>query len=193
MIEKTKINTEILDEAIRFATEAHKDFPRKGTTTPYVLHPLEAAAIVATMTDDIEVIAAAVLHDTVEDNNSISIEEIENKFGKRIKDLVAAESEKKEEDEIGSWKKRKQATIDYLRDEATEEEKIIALGDKLSNIRAIYKDHVAIGDELWSRFNQTDKHMHGWYYKWIAEVLKSLSHFPAYNEYCELANKVFNI
>lgn len=188
-----KINTEILDKAIKFATEAHKDVPRKGAVIPYILHPLEAAAIVATMTTDIEVIAAAVLHDTVEDNKNISLGDIEEKFGTRIRNLVAAESEEKEEDEVGSWERRKQATIDYLRDKATEDEKIIALGDKLSNIRAIYKDYTTIGDEVWERFNQKDKIKHGWYYKSIKDELKSLSKYPAYEEYCEVINKVFGL
>lgn len=183
-----------MDEAIKFATEAHKDVPRKGTITPYILHPMEAASIVATMTSDIEVIAAAVLHDTVEDNKNIKIEHIKEKFGTKIRNLVTAESEEKEDDEAGSWKRRKQKTIDYLRSEkVTQEEKIIALGDKLSNIRAIYKDYIAIGDELWTRFNQKDKREHGWYYKSIGEELKSLSKYPAYQEYCELVNKVFNL
>lgn len=193
MPEKEKINTEKLDKAIRFAIEAHKNDPRKGSKTPYILHPIEAAAIVATMTDDIEVMAAAVLHDTVEDNKSISLEEIEERFGTRIKELVAEESEKKYDDEKGTWKIRKQATIDKLKDEKNEDVKIITLGDKLSNMRAIYKDYVAIGDELWSRFNQTNKNEHGWYYKSIGELLKSLSKYPAYQEYYELVNKVFDI
>lgn len=191
MIGKLKINTDILDEAIRFATDVHKDVPRKGTVIPYILHPIEAASIVATITTDIEVIAAAVLHDTVEDNKNISIDDIEKKFGKRIGDLVDAESEEKEEDEVGSWTRRKKATIEYLKNKATKDEKIIALGDKLSNMRAIYKDYISIGDELWSRFNQKDKTLHGWYYKGIAEELKILSDYPAYKEYCELVNKVF--
>ena len=52
----------ILDEAILFAAEAHSGACRKGSRVPYILHPLEAAAIAAAMTDDLEVLAAAVLH-----------------------------------------------------------------------------------------------------------------------------------
>lgn len=144
------------------------------------------------MTTDIEVIAASVLHDTVEDNKNISLDDIEEKFGTRIRNLVAAESEEKEADEVGSWERRKQKTIDYLKSkEVTEDEKIITLGDKLSNIRAIYKDYITIGDKLWERFNQKDKNRHCWYYKSIEEALKSLSNYPAYQEYCELVSKVF--
>lgn len=188
---KEKINTKILDEAIKFATDAHKDFPRKGTIIPYILHPIEAASIVATMTSDIYVIAAAVLHDTVEDNKRISLDDIEKNFGERIRKLVEAESEMKQDDEVGSWKIRKEATIKSLMS-ASKDEKIIALGDKLSNIRAIYKDYITIGDELWSRFNQPDKSMQGWYYISIAAVLQDLSGYPAYKEYFELVNKVFS-
>ena len=48
---------DILDKAIMFAVEAHSGAVRKGTETPYIVHPLEAVAIVATMTDDHEVMA----------------------------------------------------------------------------------------------------------------------------------------
>ena len=68
---------------------------------------------------------------------------------------------------------------------------MITLGDKLSNIRAIYRDYNSIGDELWNRFNQKDKNEHGWYYLSIAECLSELEEYFAYQEYCELVNKTF--
>lgn len=184
-------STAILDDAIVFATEAHKGMMRKGTDIPYILHPLEAAAIVGTMTQDPEVIAAAVLHDTVEDNEHITLDDIRKRFGLRIRNLVAAESEIKEEDAAGSWQRRKEATVRYLSTEATKFERIIALGDKLSNIRAMHRDYTTIGDELWERFNQQDKTMHGWYYREIAKALEPLSRSWAYKEYCSLVEKVF--
>ena len=106
-------------------------------------------------------------------------------------DELAAESEKKEDDEAESWVRRKKSTIEYLKDYATEEEKIIALGDKLSNIRAMYRDRETIGDKLWERFNQKDKYQHGWYYQSVGEALASLSKHPAYREYCNLVEQVF--
>ena len=101
MTKSASISTDLLDRAIQFALEAHQNTPRKGSLTPYILHPLEAAAIIATMTDDLEVISAAVLHDTVEDNKTVSLDQIEDLFGARVKNLVAAETEIKEEDESG--------------------------------------------------------------------------------------------
>ena len=69
--------------------------------------------------------------------------------------------------------------------------KMITLGDKLSNMRAIYRDYQTIGDELWQRFNQKDKNEHYWYYSSIAECISELSNYPVYKEYQELLEKTF--
>ena len=78
---------ELVSEAIAFATKAHDGMRRKKSEIPYILHPLEAAVIVSSITNDQNLIAAAVLHDVVEDAE-VSIEEIEQKFGKRVKEQV---------------------------------------------------------------------------------------------------------
>ena len=67
---------ELVSEAIAFAVKAHDGMRRKKSDAPYILHPMEAAVIVGTMTDDQNLIAAAALHDVVEDAN-ITIDEIE--------------------------------------------------------------------------------------------------------------------
>lgn len=63
-------NETLLAKAIAFAVEKHRGQVRKGTNIPYIVHPMEAAGITATMTSDPELIAAAVLHDTLEDCES---------------------------------------------------------------------------------------------------------------------------
>ena len=80
---------ELVSEAVAFAVKAHDGMRRKKSDLPYILHPMEAAVIGGTMTEDQNVIAAAALHDVVEDTG-ITIEEIEERFGKRVKELVAA-------------------------------------------------------------------------------------------------------
>lgn len=182
---------EILNKAIVYAVKVHNGQVRKGTQVPYILHPLEAASIVGTLTTDKEVIATAVLHDVVEDT-AATTECIQEAFGERIAALVAAESENKREDlPAGStWKIRKQETIDHLRD-ASIEVKMLTLGDKLSNIRSLYRDQLVYGERLWQRFNQKDKQEHYWYYKRIAECLTELKNHCAYAEYAELVEKTF--
>lgn len=181
----------LLNQAIIFATNAHEGQFRKGTQIPYILHPLEAATIAGTMTTDEDILAGAVLHDVIEDTDT-TLEQIEELFGKRVSFLVAQESENKRENlpAQSTWKKRKQETLEHLKTAPTDV-KMITLGDKLSNMRAIHRDYIALGDQLWQRFNQKDKNEHYWYYQGIAERLAELKEYQAYKEYCELIKNTF--
>ena len=62
----------MVEEARSFAEKAHEGQFRKGTKRPYIVHPLEVAKIVSTMTDDEEIISAALLHDTLEDCRQVT-------------------------------------------------------------------------------------------------------------------------
>ena len=97
----------MIDEAIEFASKAHEGQFRKGTRRPYIVHPVEVAEIVATMTADEEIICAAVLHDTIEDCKEVTEEILKLRFGERVASIVAQESE----DKSLSWEERKGATI----------------------------------------------------------------------------------
>ena len=72
------LDTELLDRAIVFAVRAHAGTERRGKGFPYIVHPLEAVGVVATMTPDQELLAAAALHDVVEDTD-ITLEQILNR------------------------------------------------------------------------------------------------------------------
>lgn len=189
---------QIVAKAIRFAAESHLGAIRKGTEEypiPYIVHPLEAAAIAATMTNDPNVIAAALLHDVVEDAK-VPIEIIEAEFNGTIAQLVAEESENKREDKPAAetWKLRKQETLDRLKDNKvmSVSSKMVTLADKLSNIRAIKVDYLKHGDELWERFNQKDPEMQAWYYRSLKEALDELKPYEAWKEYERLVEEVFH-
>lgn len=185
------LDTELLDRAIVFAVRAHAGIERRGKGFPYIVHPMEAVEIVATITPDQELLAAAVLHDTVEDTD-VTIEQIRAEFGDRVAALVASESEdkgcgvSKEE----SWHARKQAAIDRLAS-ASLDSKIVALGDKLSNMRAIARDYAVQGDKLWNLFNTKDPKEHEWHYRELANALSDLKDTFAYKEFEQLVNQVF--
>ena len=185
------LNTAVLDRAIIFAVKAHAGTERRGKGYPYIVHPLEAVEIVATMTKDQELLAAAALHDTVEDTD-VTVEQIRTEFGERVADLVATESDEmpagiSEED---SWHSRKQAAIDRLA-KASREAKMVALGDKLSNMRAIARDFADQGDALWNLFHAKDPKDHEWHYRGLAEALEELDGTYAYQEFVKLINQVF--
>lgn len=177
----------MINKAIAFAVKAHEGQPRKGTEIPYIFHPLEVGMIVSRITDDEEVIAAAVLHDTVEDCDAVTLDDIRREFGDRVARIVGLESEDKDK----SWEERKAATVRSLKKEPMREAKIVALGDKLSNIRCFYADYIKLGDELWQRFNMKDKRMQGRYYHGLCEALSDLSNLEEYQEFRRMVEMVF--
>ena len=182
----------LFERAAVFSSVAHSKAKRKGGRIPYLVHPMEAAAIVAEMTDDEELVAAAVLHDVVEDT-AATVEDLRRYFGERVAHYVSQESENKRKElpAESTWKLRKQETITFLTNEADRNAKILALADKLSNLRSVERDERSIGEKLWERFNQKDKSLHGWMYRQIAEALRELEAFPAWQEYDRLIKKVF--
>ena len=110
-----KIDTSFLDRALEFAIKAHSGVERRGKNLPYIVHPMEAVAIVATITNDQEILAAAAIHDVVEDTD-YTIDDIRKEFGDRVAHLVDSETdlivEGKNESE--SWVERKKYAIDRL-------------------------------------------------------------------------------
>ncbi|MBR1517636.1 MAG: bifunctional (p)ppGpp synthetase/guanosine-3',5'-bis(diphosphate) 3'-pyrophosphohydrolase [Bacteroidales bacterium] len=185
------LQTELLDRAIVFAVKAHAGTERRGKGYPYIVHPLEAVSIVATMTNDQELLAAAALHDTVEDTD-VTAEQLRAEFGERIASLVTDESDVMPDGMTAedSWHQRKQAAIDRL-SKASHDAKMVAMGDKLSNMRAIARDYAVLGDSLWNRFHAKDPKDHEWHYRGLADALRELEETEAYREFESLINQVF--
>ena len=68
---------------------------------------------------------------------------------------------------------------------------MVALGDKLSNMRAIARDYAEKGDSFWSLFHVSDRREHEWHYRGLADALKELDGTFAYREFIDLINQVF--
>ena len=190
------LDTDLLDRAIIFAVKAHHNTERRGKGFPYIVHPMEAVEIVSTITSDQELLAAAALHDTIEDTG-ITYDELREAFGERVAKLVHEESDQLNGEvftgganESETWHARKQAAINRLA-AASHDAKIVAMGDKLSNMRAIWRDYQIKGDDLWNIFHVTDKASHEWHYRGLAASLSELSDTFAYREFLRLIDDVF--
>ena len=183
---------ELVSEAIAFAVKAHDGMRRKKSNAPYILHPMEAAVIVGTMTDDQNLIAAAALHDVVEDAD-ITIHEIEARFGKRVRELVESETEDKRADlpPEETWRIRKEESLRVLKQTDDLAVLMVWLGDKLANMRSIYRDFNVEGNAMWQRFNQKDVGEQAWYYRSIVKLTERLSNTSAWLEYKTLTELVF--
>ncbi|MFR4878527.1 MAG: HD domain-containing protein [Ruthenibacterium lactatiformans] len=182
----------LLCQATRLAAQAHDGAYRKGGRAPYLLHVMETAEIVGTMTEDEDVLAAAVLHDVLEDT-SVTEEELRETVGGHVTELVLAVSENKRRERPAemTWRLRKQESVERLLKEPRLEVKMIALGDKLSNIRALQREYGILGEQVWERFNNKSKAEQGWYYQAVTDALQDLNVYPVWHELANLVWEVF--
>lgn len=181
-----------IDEALVFASNAHMGQVRKVNGVPYIIHPMEVASIIASMTSNEDVIIAGLLHDTIEDCD-VDPAEIKAKFGAKVAAIVQSESEDKLADlpPEATWKQRKEESLLMLEHTKNLDVKILWLADKLANIRSYYQGYQNEGDAVWLHFHQKDPKEHKWYYESCLALLSDLENTLAYQELKDLVNKLF--
>ena len=183
----------ILEEAIIYATILHQGKVRKFKGVPYILHPLEVAQILSTITEDEEVITAGILHDIIEDTDG-TLSEIEKRFGKRVAFLVSSETEDiyPDEEKSATWQRRKEGALRILQGSEDIGVKMISLANTLANIRSLAQMYSENGDELWEKLHQSNPAMQCWYYRSVAEALElSLNKTGAFKELIKHINFIW--
>jgi (p)ppGpp synthase/HD superfamily hydrolase len=151
--------SDLVFKAITFAAQCHEGQYRKGTSIPYIVHPLSMLRFLARLDAPAELQAAAVLHDVVEDTEA-TLEDIEQRFGGRVAALVEGATEK---DKTLSWLERKQAAIHHAECSSDLELLVLKCVDKLDNLSDIREDHELHGETIWGRF-KVDRATQMWYY-----------------------------
>ena len=164
-------NNGVLEKAMQFAMDAHKGASRKGTDIPYILHPIETLQILSAMNADTNLMAAGLLHDTLEDTD-VELLDIYDQFGVDVAALVNCHTEDKRQ----VWYVRKATTVNELPTENIRQ-KMLCIADKVANLRSLNRDYKSIGEELWTRFN-APKEMQAWYYSALNDGLYELQNFP---------------
>ena len=155
----------MIHTSIIFATTAHNKQLRKGTQLPYIIHPLEVAQILSYVHASQEVIAAGILHDTLEDTK-VTYQELTYHFGETIASLVLECTNTCD----GPWRIRKQHTITKLETTKNQNVALILCADKISNLRSIVHDVNTIGQDVWNRFSASKEDVF-WYYKQLGKVI----------------------
>ena len=157
---------DLIDRAIEIAVKAHQKQKRKGTKIAYITHPFAVGIILAKAGCSEEVVAAGILHDTIEDAR-IKRSRIREEFGEKVASIVEKCTEP---DKRRSWRKRKQHTLDSLK-KAGLDVKFVVCADKLHNIRTIARDYRKVGDRVWKRFRR-GREDQKWYYTSLVESLR---------------------
>ena len=148
-------------KAASFSANKHIDQKRKGdSASPYINHPLEVANLLVNVgkVEDVEVLTAAVLHDTIEDTGTTK-EEITELFGEKVCQMVLEVTDDKSLPKA----ERKQKQIEHA-PHLSEGAKQIKLGDKISNITDVMNDPPA----GWSKERRLE------YIEWGEKVVAGL-------------------
>ncbi|MDY6777173.1 MAG: HD domain-containing protein [Candidatus Nanohaloarchaea archaeon] len=177
--------SELLQDALAYAVDAHENQDRKGKSLPYAAHPVGVGTTLHRYGFGDEIVAAGFLHDTVEDTD-VTLDDIEQRFGTEIAGLVEGASE---HDKDAPWEERKRHTIQYLSD-APRDVAVVTCADKLDNVKALRHEYRDEGDELWERFERPYEKQE-WYYTSVTDRLDELfDDGPERLLYQELRNEV---
>lgn len=165
----------LTDRALLLAFAAHEG-QRRHEGTPYITHPVAVAFILAKHGFGEEVIAAALVHDVLEDT-AVTEDAMRQELGDTVADIVKAVSY----DRSLPWKGQRERYIESVR-EAGESVMAVSLADKVHNAQSLLALHAAGGPAIWAKFNAT-KERKLWFEEAMLAMLKEAWQHPMVGEY----------
>jgi (p)ppGpp synthase/HD superfamily hydrolase len=144
-----------IQKAIKFAAKTHNEYQqqtRKGKVIPYITHPLTVGLILAKAGAGDEVIAAGILHDTIEDSipeKKVTFEMLEERFGTAVAQMVLDVTET---DKTLSWEERKKQSREHIKT-FSYDSLLLKSADIISNQTEIIDDYERYGEQVFLRFN----------------------------------------
>lgn len=176
--------TQRLEKAIRIATIAHKEQKRKGSDTPYIIHPYSVMCIAATATQDEDILIACLFHDILEDvSDKYPRERMVNDFGERVASIVDGVTK---DDKLPDWQSRAEAYLEHLEQNASDESVIVSCADKTHNLMTMLTDYTEVGDDLWKQFKVGAERQLWWYESLLGVVRRRLPELNITNQLEEL-------
>lgn len=172
--------TQRLEKAIRIAAIAHKEQKRKGSDTPYIIHPYSVMCIAATATQDEDILIACLFHDILEDvPDKYPRERMVNDFGERVASIVDGVTK---DDTLPDWQSRAEAYLENLEQNASDESVIVSCADKIHNLMSMLTDYTEVGDDLWKRFKVGAERQLWWYETLLGVVRRRLPGLSVANQ-----------
>jgi len=172
----------LIEKAIRMATAAHEGQMRKDGP-PYIIHPVAVSLMLARHGFAQEVIAAALVHDVLEDT-PITADEMREELGQEVLELVQTVSY----DKTLSWEEQRIKYVEAVRAGA-EGAKAISVADKIHNAESLLMGYQKEGKAMWSHFNRSrDKKI--WFEEEMLKMLRDSWQHPLVEEYAGLVEKL---
>ncbi len=168
---------------MRIATSSHRNQTRKESDLPYISHPAMVALKLQKYDFDEEIIAAALVHDVLEDTD-YSPEMFRTQLGEEVWKIVTAVT-----NETGmTWEEKKRAYIESVR-MAGIGAKAVALADKVHNAESLLVAYSDQGTEVWKYF-KAGRDMKLWFEDAMYAMYKETWDHPLVEEYGELVKKL---
>lgn len=183
----------LVERAMRLAASAHEAQRRKGTDIPYLTHLAHVALILSRGGfDDDDILAAALLHDAVEDT-ALTHADIVTHFGETISRLVSAVSEVKHDEDGAAlpWRHRKEEHVARLHHEPVAA-RAITLADKIHNVGTLLDD-LGTDVSVWERFSSSPVEQL-WYHNAVLDTIGAEPELACLkNEYRKLLDRLTDL
>ncbi len=174
-------NISKIQKAIKFAVKTHEIYQkqtRKGKDVSYIIHPLTVGLILSQVGADNDVVCAGILHDTVEDSipeKKVTYEMLEDRFGKRVAEMVLDVSEKNKQ---LPWKERKKDALLHIKNFSSET-LLLKSADIISNVSEIIDDYYKDGDLIFTRFKAPEPKKENIIDNYMTAMKTILSHWDS--------------
>lgn len=175
----------LTDKALRMAFAAHEGQMRHEGI-PYITHPVAVALIVARHGFPEEAVAAALVHDVLEDTK-VTESEMHQELGDAVTDIVKTVSY----DHSLPWRQQRERYIEAVR-AAGDNAKAVSLADKIHNAQSLINLHEAGGPAIWSKFHTTREEKL-WFEEEMLKMLKISWNHPLIGEYEALVAKLLTL
>lgn len=181
-----------IHDAIIMAANAHAGQIRKGTETPYIVHPFETGMILQYHKAEEDVIIAGILHDTLEDTH-LTATEIKAQFGEHVMRLVESVTYP----DYGDWKQSREAALEQMKllgesESFAVESHMITCADKLSNMRSIQSDLKTEDQaDYWNRFRAGRDGVEWWYRSVLDNIWCVMHQLSIYKSLEAVVTEVF--
>ena len=173
----------LTEKAIQIALVAHATQVRKIDHSPYVVHPIMVGMKLARYGFSDEVVAAALVHDVLEDT-TFGRDALVAELGEKVAKLVDAVSE----DKTLSWENRKRLYIETVR-AANNDVKAISVSDKIHNGASLIVGYERVGGDMWKNFTRP-REQQLWFFREMLVMLQSSWQHPLVDEFAETVSRL---
>jgi (p)ppGpp synthase/HD superfamily hydrolase len=186
------IYTPKIKSAIKFSIKTHDLYQkqkRKGKDIAYITHPLTVGIILSRAGASEEVVAAGILHDTIEDSipeKKVTYEMLLERFGAEVADLVLCVTET---DRDLPWDERKKDALEHIKT-FSHDQLLLKSGDVLSNTSELVDDHTRYGDAVFKRFSVSKEKTLKHYLEAIRRIVERWEENPLTEDLREVAERL---